>query len=115
VRAISACLYRNVHWLTDVLFYRVYDFFLNAVEVDEHGQWNPNTTYYVRSNKFEIVGEHRALGSKAIAGITIGTVAGVVLLAGIWVVGVRLWRQRKSLAVDLSERNEGGYTDDTGR
>jgi hypothetical protein len=61
------------------------------------------------------VGEHRALGSKAIAGITVGTVAGVVLLAGIWVVGVRLWRQRKSLAVDLSERNEGGYTDDTGR
>ena len=104
-----------MHWLTDVLFYRVYDFFINAVEVDEHGQWNPNTTYYVRSNNFEIIGGHRALGSKEIAGITVGTVAGVVFLFVVWIVGARFWRRRKSLAVGSSERNEGGYTDDGGR
>ncbi len=96
-------------------FYRVYDFFLNAIEVDEKGQLNPNTTFYVRSNKFEIVGGHAPLRSKEIAGITVGAVAGLILLLVIWGVGARLWRQRRSLAVDLSEQNEGGYTDDARR
>ena len=96
-------------------FYRVYDFFLNAVEVDERGQWHPNTTFYVRSNKFEIVGGHAPLGPKEIAGITVGAVAAASLLAYIWIVGARLWRQRRSLAVDLSEQNERGYTDNAER
>ena len=96
-------------------FYRVYDFFLNAVEVDERGQWHPNTTFYVRSNKFEIVGGHAPLGPKEIAGITVGAVAGLILLLVIWGVGARLWRQRRALAVDLSEQNEGWYTDDARR
>ena len=55
------------------------------------------------------------LGSKEIAGITVGSVAGLILLAGVWIVGARLWRKRRSLAVDLSEQNDGGYTDDAGR
>lgn len=98
-----------------MIFYRIYDFFLNAIEIDEHGQWNPNTTFYVRSNKFEIVGGHAPLGLKGIAGITVSAVAAVVLLACIWVVSARLWRQRRSLAVDLSEQNEGGYADNAER
>ena len=114
MRGIVTCHHRNIHQLTDI-FYRTYDFFLNAIEVDENGQLNPNTTFYVRSNKFEIVGGHAPLGSKAIAGITVGSVLAVILLAGIWLVGVRLWRQRRSLAVDLSEQDDGGYTDSTGR
>ena len=114
VRATVNYHYGSINRLTEML-YRVYDFFLNAIEIDENGELNPNTTFYVRSNKFEIVGGRAPLRPIQIAGITVGSVAAVILLAVIWAVCARLWRQRRSLAVDLSEHNEGGYTDNAGR
>jgi hypothetical protein len=72
-------------------------------------------TFCVRSNKFDTIRRHRALGRKEITSVTVGAVAGVVLLAGIWVHGAKIWRRRKSLAVDLSEQIEEGYTDDARR
>lgn len=71
--------------------------------------------FYVNSNRFEIVGGHRTLGWKETAGITVGTMVGLAWLAGMWVVGARLLRKRRSLAVDISEQDGGGYTDNAGR
>lgn len=97
------------------MFHRAYSFHIDAIEIDENGQLNPNTTFYVNSDRFKIVGGHRVLGSKEIAGITVGTIAGLAWLAGMWVVGARLLRKRRSLAVDMSEQNGGGYSDNAGR
>ena len=41
----------------------------------------------------------------------VGSIAGVVLLAGMFVIGARIVRKRKSVAVDLSGSGEGGYSD----
>lgn len=97
------------------MFHRVYSFHIDAIEIDENGQLNPDTMFYVNSNRFEIVGGRRTLGRKEIAGITVGTIAGLAWLAGMWIVGARLLRKRRSLAVDMSEQNGGGYTDNAGR
>lgn len=63
----------------------VYDFFINAIEIDEIAQLNPNTTFCARSSKPETAAGHAPLRCKDIAGVTVGAVAVVLLLAGIWV------------------------------
>ena len=87
------------------------------MEVDEHGESNFSAPYYVNSNDFVIEGGHvvRPLRLKQVAGIMLSTVAGVVLLAGIWIVGARLERKWRSSAVDLSDQTEEGYADHDGR
>jgi len=52
-----------------------------------------------------------ALFPKEIAGIVVGSVAAVALLTGLFVLGARLVRKRKSVAVDLPGPDEGGYSD----
>ena len=63
-----------------------------------------------RTNTFEVSGGV-ALLPKEIAGIVVGSIAGVVLLAGLFVVGARIVRKRRSVAVDLPGPGEGGYSD----
>ena len=100
-----------VMWLTRYfLLHRVYDFFLTALEVDENGQTSPDMMYFVNSSTFEIKGRD-GLRPLEIAEITGGVIAGMALLVGFWMACARLVRQRGSLAVDLSEGDEGGYTD----
>lgn len=48
---------------------------------------------------------------KEIAGILVGSIAGVVLLVGLFVLGARIVRKRKSVAVDLLGPDEGGCSD----
>lgn len=59
------------------------------------------TGYADLSNSFEIVGGP-TLYPKEIAGVVVGTLAGMALLIGAFVVGARYIRKRKSVAVDLS-------------
>jgi hypothetical protein len=91
-------------------FHRTYDFFLAALEVDENGQTSPDMMYYVNSNTFEIGGRHglRPIETAEVIG---GVIAGMALLVGFWIVCARLVRRERSLAVDLSDGDEGGYTD----
>jgi hypothetical protein len=63
-----------------------------------------------RTNNFEISGGVK-LFPREIAGIVIGSIAGAVLLAGLFVLGARIVRKRKSVAVDLPGPGEGGYSD----
>ena len=63
-----------------------------------------------RTNTFEVSGGVKLL-PKEIAGIVMGSIAGVVLLAGLFVLGARIVRKRKSVAVDLPGPGEGGYSD----
>lgn len=63
-----------------------------------------------RTNTFEVSGGVKLL-PKEIAGIVVGSIAGVVLLVGFFVLGARIIRKRKSLAVDLPGLGEGGYSD----
>jgi hypothetical protein len=51
------------------------------------------------------------LFSKEIAGIVVGSLVGVALLVGLFVVGARVLRKRKSVVVDLPGPGEGGYSD----
>ena len=62
------------------------------------------------SKIFEIDGGV-ALFPKEIAGIVVGGVAAVALFVGIFALGARIMRRRKSVAVDLPEPSEGGYSD----
>lgn len=48
---------------------------------------------------------------KEIAGIVVGSIAGVALLAALFVLGARIVRKRKSVAVNLPGPGEGGYSD----
>jgi hypothetical protein len=48
---------------------------------------------------------------KEIAGIVVGSLVGVALLVGLFVVGARVLRKRKSVVVDLPGPGEGGYSD----
>jgi hypothetical protein len=48
---------------------------------------------------------------KEIAGIVVGSLLGVALLVGLFVVGARVLRKRKSVVVDLPGPGEGGYSD----
>lgn len=48
---------------------------------------------------------------KEIAGIVVGSIAAVVLLAGLFVLGARIVRKSKSVAVDLPGTSESGYSD----
>jgi hypothetical protein len=93
---------------------RVYDFFLTALEVDEHGHTSPDMMYFVNSNTFEIKGRD-GLRPLEIAEIIGGVIVGMALLVGFWIACARLLRQRRWLAGDLSEGDEGGYTDVAGR
>jgi hypothetical protein len=63
-----------------------------------------------RTNTFEVSGGVKLL-PKEIAGIVVGSIAGAVLLAGLFVLGARIVRKRKSVAVDLPGPGEGGYSD----
>jgi predicted permease len=71
---------------------------------------NSSANAVASSNVFEIEGGV-ALFPKEIAGIVVGSLAGVALLVGLFVVGARLVRKRKSVAVDLPGPEEGGYSD----
>jgi uncharacterized protein (DUF2062 family) len=92
----------------------VFNLWISAIEIDNQGEPNPDATFYVNSNKFEITGGP-ALYPKEIAGVVIGTVLGFALFIGIWVIGARLLRKRRSLVVDLFDGNEGGCTSVAGR
>jgi hypothetical protein len=48
---------------------------------------------------------------KEIVGIVVGSLVGVALLVGLFVVGARVLRKRKSVVVDLPGPGEGGYSD----
>jgi hypothetical protein len=48
---------------------------------------------------------------KEIAGIVVGSLVGVALLVGLFIVGARVLRKRKSVVVDLPGPGEGGYSD----
>jgi hypothetical protein len=48
---------------------------------------------------------------KEIAGIVVGSLVGVALLIGLFVVGARVLRKRKGVVVDLPGPGEGGYSD----
>lgn len=76
--------------------------------------YNATHVAYHNSNTFEIYGGPR-LYPKEIAAVVGGTLGALVLLMGIWVVGARVWRKRRNVAVDLSEGGEGRYRDDAGR
>jgi hypothetical protein len=65
---------------------------------------------YGRTNEFQISGGVK-LFPKEIAGIVLGCIAAVVLLVGLLVLGARIVRKRKSVAVDLPGLGEGGYSD----
>lgn len=65
---------------------------------------------YGRSNEFKISGGVK-LFPKEIAGIVVGSIAAVVLLVGLFVLGARIVRKRKSVVVDLPGPDEGGYSD----
>jgi hypothetical protein len=94
--------------------HRTYDFFLTALEVDENGETSPDMMYYVNSSVFEIEGRH-GLRPTEIAELVGGIIGGMGLLFVAWIVGARLVRKRRSLSVDVSERDEGGYSDRVGR
>jgi hypothetical protein len=63
-----------------------------------------------RTNKFEVSGEAKLL-PKEIAGSVVGSIAGAVLLAGLFVLGARIVRKRKTVAVDLPRPGDGGHRD----
>jgi hypothetical protein len=63
-----------------------------------------------RTNTFDISGGVKLLPGE-IAGIVVGSIAGAVLLAGLFVLGARFARKRRSLAIDLPGPGEGGYSD----
>lgn len=48
---------------------------------------------------------------KETAGIVVGSVVAVALSVGLFVLGARVVRKRKSVAVDLPGPSEGGYSD----
>jgi hypothetical protein len=48
---------------------------------------------------------------KEIVGVVVGSLLGVALLVGLFVVGARVLRKRKSVVVDLPGPGEGGYSD----
>lgn len=48
---------------------------------------------------------------KEIAGIVVGSIAAVVLLVGLFVLGASIVRKKKSVAVDLPGPSKGGYSD----
>jgi len=63
-----------------------------------------------RTNTFEVSGGVK-LFPQEIAGIVVGSIAGAVLLVGLVILGARIVRKRKSVAVDLPGPGEGGYSD----
>jgi hypothetical protein len=83
---------------------------LGSLPGDEPAINTPPGNAVASSNIFEIDGGV-TLFPKEIAGIVVGSVAAVALLIGLFVLGARLVRKRKSVAVDLPGPNEGGYSD----
>lgn len=88
---------------------RLYMLWMNALDVDEEGNTH-GSGFAATTNNFEIAGGP-TLYPKEIAGIVIGTLAALALFLGVFIVGARCLRKRKSLAVNLSEAPEGGYSD----
>lgn len=88
---------------------RFYMLWMNALDVDEEGNTH-GSGFAATTNNFEIAGGP-TLYSKEIAGVVIGTLAALILFFGVFRVGARCLRKRKSLAVNLSEAPEGGYSD----
>jgi hypothetical protein len=62
------------------------------------------------SNVFEIEGGV-ALFPKEIAGNLVGTLVAAALLVGVYVLGARVLRKKKSVELDLPGPGEGGYSD----
>jgi uncharacterized protein (DUF2062 family) len=84
---------------------------MNGIELADVGIPLENQTGYgATTSSFEIVGGP-TLYPKEIAGVVVGTLVGLLLLLGIFAAGARLWRKRQSVAVNLSESDERGYTD----
>lgn len=71
---------------------------------------NPGANAVASSNVFEIDGGV-TLFPKETAGIVVGSVVAVALSVGLFVLGARVVRKRKSVAVDLPGPSEGGYSD----
>lgn len=83
---------------------------MTAEEIPKWGVPDPSGTVYVSSNKFEIKGGPK-LYPKEIAGVVVGTLAGLVLIVVTFAIGARCIRKRRNLAVNLSTVEEGGYRD----
>jgi uncharacterized protein (DUF2062 family) len=84
---------------------------MNGIELADVEMPLENQTGYGAITKgFEIVGGP-TLYPKEIAGVVVGTLVGLLLLLGIFAASARFWRKRQSVAVDLSESDERGYTD----
>jgi uncharacterized protein (DUF2062 family) len=83
---------------------------MNGIELADVGLPLENQTGWgAITNSFEIVGGP-TLYPKEIVGVVVGTLVGMLLLLGIFAAGARFWRRKQSLAVDLSESDERGYT-----
>jgi hypothetical protein len=96
---------------------RDYWLFISAYEeLDESKllSYNGTRISYHNSNTFEIYGGP-TLYQNEIAWIVLGTLGGLILLVGVWVVVARVWRKRRGVAVDVSEGGEERYRDDAGR
>jgi hypothetical protein len=61
-------------------------------------------------NTFE-VSDGVQLLPKEIAGIFVGSIAEAALVAALFVLGARIMRKKKTVAVDLPGPSEGGYSD----
>lgn len=81
---------------------------------DDYGLPENRTGYAAISGHFEIVGGPK-LYPKEIAGVVVGSMAGMVVLVGALLVAARLIRKRRSLAVDLSEPEGERYTNSASR
>lgn len=88
---------------------RLYTLWMNALDVDEEGNTH-GSGFAATTNNFEIAGGP-TLYPKENAGVVIGTLAALALFLGVFIVGARCLRKRKSLAVNLSEAQEGEYSD----
>lgn len=80
--------------------FRLYLFWISAVQIDEQGSILRNETAYASSEDFSIVGGPK-LYPKEIASIVIGSIAGLALLIVAVVFGARYLRKRRSVAIDL--------------
>lgn len=87
------------------MLFRLYLFWISAVQIDEMGDILQNETVYASSRNFSIVGGPK-LYPKEIASIVIGSIAGLALLIVAVVFGARYLRKRRSVAIDLGSEEE---------
>lgn len=87
---------------------------MSGEEIHDGNIETNGTGYAAINSHFEIVGGP-TLYPKEIAGVVVGSVAGMALIIGAFIVAARLIRKRRSLAVDLSEPEGERYTDSAER